>query len=375
VIVQKRYYSAPALVDISLTRRCNLKCSYCYASGTPDADKNEELHLENFSALFNDLDSINTHRIALSGGEPFMREDFFNILDLTQRHKFAKIINTNGMLIKDDIAKKLSTYDIDRICVTIDGSNSTMHDSLRGEGSFAAAIEGIANLQKCRLPVSTLYTLTNDNVGDLINTIKLNESLGMEYMSVMVVCPTGRASDGSSLLTPEVWYPLFLKLTEMKMKGEIKLSFKIVPPNESRVFWLFYYPLKHYNKLDLLSVWNQSITFAGNNRDVSCQAGIAACSIAHNGDVYGCDLMMGIDEFKAGNVKDKSIKDIWNHSSVFSTLRNLKYSDLQGKCARCKNIWCGGGCRSAAFNLTGTITGADDSCFEKGDEYLNANER
>ena len=183
-------------------------------------------------------------------------------------------------------------------------------------------------------------------------------------MSVMVVCPTGRAADGKGVLTPEVWYPLFLRLTNMKMNKEIKLNFKIVPPNESRVFWIFYYPLKYYNRLELLSVWNQDINEADIERGVSCQAGKTACSIAHNGDVYGCDLMMGIDDFKAGNIKVNSIEDIWKNSRVFSQLRNLKFSDIEGKCSGCKNTWCGAGCRSSAFNLTGDIFGADDSCFE-----------
>ena len=312
---------------------------------------------------------MNAHRIALSSGEPFIREDFFNILSLTQDYRFAKIINTNGMLIKENEAKKLCGFDFDRICVTIDGSSSSMHDSLRGEGSFQKSIQGIVNLQKYRLPVSTLYTLTNDNVEDLINTIKLNEALGIEYMSVMVVCPTGRASDGKGLLTPSVWYPLFLRLTEMKLNKEIKLNFKIVPPNESRVFWLFYYPLKYYNKLDLLPVWNQNIAGIDTDRDVSCQAGKTACSIAHNGDVYGCDLMMGIHEFKAGNVRILQIEDIWENSKVFSALRNLQFSDIKGKCSSCKNMWCGAGCRSSAFNLAGNIFGSDDSCFEDGDFF------
>jgi len=364
-----KFYSSPSLVDISLTKRCNLRCSYCYASAEPEVDKNDELTLCELSALFNNLDDINTHRISLSGGEPFVREDFFDILSLTQKHKFAKIINSNGMLIKEDEAKKLRNFDFDRICVTIDGSNSVVHDFLRGDGSFEETIEGILHLQKNRLPVSTLYTLTNDNVNDLINTIKLNESLGIEYMSVMVMCPTGRASEGKNLLTHDVWYPLFLRLSEMKANGEVKLNFKIVPPNESRIFWLFYYPLKHYDRLDLLSTWNQNLEDINIDRDISCQAGKTACSIAHNGDVYGCDLMMGIGDFKAGNIRELSIIDIWKHSPVFAKLRDLQFSELKGKCSSCQNMWCGGGCRSSAFNLANDILGSDDSCFEQGDPH------
>ena len=150
----------------------------------------------------------------------------------------------------------------------------------------------------------------------------------------------------------------------MLENNEIKLNFKIVPPNESDIFWLFYFPLKHFDELHLLKSWNQDISAIENkNREISCQAGVRACSIVYNGDVYGCDLMMDIEEFKAGNIKTQSIKDIWKSSPVFTKLRDMKTSDLSGKCNECEHSWCGGGCRSAAYNLTGSITGSDESCF------------
>lgn len=64
----------------------------------------------------------------------------------------------------------------------------------------------------------------------------MNDMLGIEYMSVMVICPTGRANDGSILADKKQWYPVFLDLTERISKGEFKVKFKIVPPNESDVF-------------------------------------------------------------------------------------------------------------------------------------------
>ena len=358
----RNFFTAPALVDIALTNRCNLKCNYCSASSGESTLNNNELTLHDYKTLFKDLDKMNVHRISLSGGEPFVRSDFFEILKETQQYSFAKIINTNGILITDSISKELTKYNFDRICVTIDGSTPQIHDSIRGNNSFKLALNGIQNLQKYNLPVSTLFTLHPNNVNNLIYTIKLNESLGIEYMSVMVVCPTGRASNGSSLLTKEQWYPVFLELSEMLKSNKIKLKFKIVPPNESSIFWLFYFPLKHYNRLDLLSVWNQSEE-GSFTREISCQAGIKSCSITSNGDVYGCDLMIGIDEFKVGNILTSSLNDIWLNSPVFSKLRSITFDSLNGKCKNCDNLWCGAGCRSAAYNLTGSIYGSDESCF------------
>jgi radical SAM protein with 4Fe4S-binding SPASM domain len=248
------------------------------------------------------------------------------------------------------------------ICITVDGSNEQVHDKLRGSGSFKKTIEGIKFLQKYNIPITVLFTLNKYNVDDLIDSIKFNEQIGIKRMSVMVVCPTGRASDGNILVSKEQWYPIFLKLSEMKRAGEVKLKFRIAPPNESAIYWFYYFPLKHYGRLDLLSVWNQEekkIEY----REISCQAGTQICAITHNGDVYGCDLMVGINDLIAGNIRKNTFKEIWENSDVFRKIRAIEIKHLEGKCKECDYEWCGGGCRSAAFHMSGDIKGSDESCY------------
>ncbi|MGO1368718.1 MAG: radical SAM protein [Senegalia sp. (in: firmicutes)] len=367
-------YEAPALVDISITNRCNLSCEYCYASASPDVEINDELTLSDFKKLFFELDKMNVHRISLSGGEPFIREDFFDILFEAQKYDFAIVINTNGSFITDYFAKKLKKYRFDRVCITLDGSSSKNHDRFRGDGDFKRVVNAIKILKEYNLPVSTLFTLSENNIDDLINTIKFNESIGIEYLSVMVVCSTGRASNGQFILSKDKWYPVFMKLTDMKLKNEINLNFKIIPPNESNIFWMFYFPLKYYNKLNLLYLWNQSLEQnSSNKREISCQAGIKSCSVNYNGDIYGCDLMIGINEFKAGNIKNESIVNIWKHSKIFNKLREIEVKNLNGKCAECDLNWCGGGCRSSAYNLTNDLYGSDNSCFFEECEQIERN--
>ena len=183
-------------------------------------------------------------------------------------------------------------------------------------------------------------------------------------MTVMVVCPTGRATD-KNLVSKEDWYSLFFKLSEMKARGEIHINFKIVPPNESEAFWLYYYPLKYYDRLDLLKYWNQDISTQVTKREISCMAGVKAACVTPKGDVYGCELMVSNPDFCAGNIKETSFKSIWDNSDVFEMFRKTRFEDLTGKCSKCKNEWCGGGCRSSAFNLTGSYFGSDLTCFEE----------
>ncbi|WP_317312254.1 radical SAM protein [Clostridium thermobutyricum] len=111
----RNYYSAPCFIDITTTKKCNLKCDYCSVSASPSNKNENELSLDDFKRIFKEMDSLNVHRVSLSGGEPFTRSDFFDILDEAVKYKFAKIINSNGTLITDLIAQRLSNYNFDRI--------------------------------------------------------------------------------------------------------------------------------------------------------------------------------------------------------------------------------------------------------------------
>lgn len=160
----RSYYKSPLLVDLCVTNRCNLNCEYCSAESGPFASKKDEMSLEKIDSVFKELDLMNVPRVAVTGGEPFMRKDIIEILKCFDKYSFTKILNTNGNLITDKKAKELSKLNLDRICVTIDGSRAKIHDSSRGNGSFKKAIEGIKNLQKYNLPVSTLFTLGKHNL-------------------------------------------------------------------------------------------------------------------------------------------------------------------------------------------------------------------
>lgn len=359
----------PLLVDLDITKKCNESCSYCSANAS-GVDYKDELSLDQLKLLFDEFEQMNILKVSVGGGEPFCRDDIWEVLSLLEAYSFSKFLNTNGILIDDDIAKRLKGYSLDKICVTLDGSYAEKHDYARGKGTFDKTIKGIGCLLRNGIPVTILYTLGSHNADDLINTIKLLEHIGIENMTVMMVCSTGRASSGDFTVNQKTWYPTFLELSEMKKNKELKLNLRIIPPNESEIMWTHYYPLKHYDRLDLLEVWgfDYKKDFV---REISCKASKYACSISSNGDVFGCNLMSSIPELCGGNVKNLSFEDIWNNSSVFHILRNLETKDLTGKCKDCENEWCGGGCRSNAFNLTGGIYGSDITCFKEDDKCEN----
>lgn len=246
----REYFEKPLLVDVCVTNRCNLHCSYCSADSGPFASKKEEMTIEKLDSLFEELDSLGVPRVAVTGGEPFRREDNLEILKRFDQYNFVKILNTNGTLITDKIAEKLSHLHLDRICVTLDGSTAEIHENQRGKGTFSKVITGIRNFQRYNLPVSILFTLGKHNVDNLLDTIRLCDKMQIDFMSVMVICPTGRANDASILANKEKWFPVFLDLSERMKRKEFRVHFKIVPSNESSVFWTHFFPLQYYKRLD-----------------------------------------------------------------------------------------------------------------------------
>ena len=137
------YYKTPVLVDLSITQKCNLHCDYCSVSAAPDVETDGELSLRDYKKLFKELDDLHVLRVAISGGEPLIRADFFDILEEACKYDYATVINTNGTLVTDEVASKLTNYQFDRICVTLDGSCAEIHDYHRGRGTYTKVLQGI----------------------------------------------------------------------------------------------------------------------------------------------------------------------------------------------------------------------------------------
>ncbi len=352
--------SGPYMDDVSITNKCNLLCNFCYANSTKQ-NKTDNLSIEDLKHLFDEFTELNVMRISITGGEPFLRKDIMEILKLATSYKFGVVLNTNATQINEQQINELITLNIDRICVSIDSFIKEEHDNIRGSGAYEKAIKNIKLMKSKNLPVSILFTATKHNIDVMVDTILFFDKMNIEYITVMVVCPTGRANE-DSLIPAEKWCEQFLYLTNVVNRKEININVKIVPPNEGDILWTHYYPLDMTDNLDLLNVLSTGMDISS-NREISCQAGIKAATVCSNGDIYGCDLMMGIDSLKAGNIHEETFSDIWYASKVFENLRNLSFSKLHGPCQKCDKEWCGGGCRSAAYNLTGSINGSDMSCY------------
>jgi len=148
-----------------ITDRCNLKCTHCYLHDRPlpdlDIDKLESI-LMNYVET---LKRMNIRgRVHITGGEPFMRKDFFGFLELVhaQRVQCSFAVLCNGTMVTDDYAARLKELGCDFVQVSLDGGRET-HDSIRGKGNFSGAIAGIRMLKKHGIPVSVSFTAGKNN--------------------------------------------------------------------------------------------------------------------------------------------------------------------------------------------------------------------
>lgn len=359
----RNYLSAPLRVDLNLTNRCHLSCRYCYASANQLHDHfTKELDVSELDKLFSELEKLGVFRLQLAGGEPLLRSDFLEIVSNINKYDFVTSLNTTGFFLTSEICRKLSEGNFELITVSLEGNKARLHELIKGGVSFKQALIALELLKKSGLNTAIGITLNSYNIDSVFEIIDLARKLGVGLVGIQVLCPVGRLKDNIDFLPDRDKYVQFVgKLVEYQTSNPYpKINLNVT--NEGSVCWEYFYPLEKMNKLPLLkSIWDQDQSYIEN--EISCAAGISVCSIGDTGEVYPCEMFCSDPNMSAGNIRDKSFKEIWTTSKLFSDFRSLTKVGLEGVCASCKNKWCGGGCRAVAYYSTGRLNGTDTHCY------------
>jgi AdoMet-dependent heme synthase len=343
------------LVAWEITRACNLKCSHCRASAVDDRSP-QELSLRECYQVIDGILDVGKPIIILTGGEPLVRPDVFQIAQYGVSKGLKVVMGSNGTLVTDEIAGKLRATPISRIAVSLDFPVSELQDRFRGRpGAFDAAMSGISAIKKAGLELQINCTLTRQNISYLDQLLKLALDLGAVAFHPFFLVPTGRGKglEGDELSAEEYETALNWVYDRQLELGD-RIFFK---PTDA----------PHY-----LRVMRQRQTQSGKAttgkfeaRPVNpahavtrgCLAGTGFCFISHTGAVQGCGYL----EVEAGNVRKQSFSDIWASSTVFTSLRDL--SNIKGKCGDCEYKRICGGCRARAFEATGDFLEAEPYCL------------
>jgi heme b synthase len=342
--------NALRLVFWELTARCNLKCVHCRAEAQDEVVEGE-LTTEEVLKVGTDIRKIADPIMILTGGEPLIRPDIFEIAETFSKQFSRVALATNGTLVDDSIAKKIVSSGIQRVAISLDGAKAATHDSFRGlPGSFDDALRGIAKLKQAGVSLQINTTMTRHNENEIEDLLNLAIERGADAFHIFMLVPVGCGAEISDdqRLSPDTFEQalrwLFDKSLEYKDRIHIKAT---CAPQYYRI-------MRQISKERGIALPGQGHGMQTVTR--GCLAGESVCFVSRTGDVQPCGYLPVL----AGNVKKQEFGDIWKDSDVFADLRNP--SLLKGKCGACGYRTVCEGCRARAYAQTGDYLDEEPDC-------------
>lgn len=327
------------IISWNLTLRCPLKCPHCYS----DAGEREVPHPLSTAEACDVLDQIkNTGNpvVILSGGEPMMREDIFDIATYGTSLGLRMAMGTSGYLFDENTPFQMKASGVRSVAISIDSADPVVHDAFRGvPGSFDKGIYAIRSCIREGIPVQINMTIVTPDPDIVDQVITLGKELGVRDYQIFIPVPTGR-----SIQENYQRYGAYEELLKHILNRYINSGISLRPtciPQFRRVA--------------------EEIGITHPTWGRGCIAGISYCRIYANGDVTPCPYLPVI----AGNIRTTPLADLWASSEVFTALRD--FDRLQGKCGICQYKTICGGCRARAFSKYGSVTQSCGSLVEPHD--------
>jgi heme b synthase len=338
------------LVFWELTARCNLTCKHCRAEAQ-DHFVSGELTTDEILSVARDIRECADPILILTGGEPLVREDIYDIASECSKIFTRVALATNGTLVDDVVAQKIVDSGIQRVSISIDGATAETHDAFRGlPGSFQSALNGMDALRAAGLPVQVNVTIAKHNVHQIEAILELAMAHGADAFHVFVLVPVGCGVEISDeiRLGPEKMESVLRWLFDksLDLRGKVHIKATCAPQ---------YYRIMHeVSKERGIEVGGAAHGMHAVTR--GCLAGSAVCFISRTGDVQPCGYL----PVKVGNVRETPFGEIWNNSAEFQSLRNP--SELKGKCGSCGYRRLCAGCRARAYADTTDFLTEDPDC-------------
>ncbi|MBP8645612.1 MAG: heme b synthase [Syntrophobacteraceae bacterium] len=336
------------LVAWEVTRTCNLACVHCRAAAQ-DRPYENELSTRECLDLLDNIATFADPIIILTGGEPLLRPDIFEIAAYGARKGFRMTMAVNGTLLTPDKARWLKDVGIQRISVSLDGATSASHDAFRQvRGAFEGALRGIRSAREADLDFQINTTITKQNHHELPAIQELAVSLGAVAHHIFLLVPLGRGKDLAEQGIDAVDYEKTLHwFYDQRDRVPLHLKATCAPH--------YYRILRQRAKAEGREV--NPRTFGMDAVTRGCLGGTAFSFVSHVGQVQPCGYL----ELDCGNVRENTFSDIWRNSLIFQDLRD--FSKYEGKCGRCEYGRICGGCRARAYEHTGNYLAEEPLCL------------
>jgi len=358
-------YTAPTYVPIEITSNCNLHCRHCY--GKFPRKTQREMSYEQIKQIILDMYSSGVFRFEIGGGEPSIRKDFVDILEIFGDFKgVAVTVVTNGILYTDEMIERIAKIP-NNICfhISVDGYDKETYSFLRGNKDvFPKVMETTLKMIKKGIDVRWNFAVGKKTVDYLQATIGLAEKMGIKSIRLMLLYNTGRATEEELGFNFQEFQEFMLNFLQDKYaSNNVNVSMALTQP--------FEYLIPLLEKGIDINVIKEKILYRScmddsifrNMTNTSCMAGRTLAAVDSEGNMHYCCMMSGEIETIGGNLLEKDFLDIWNNSPEFKWIRGIRLENLHTNCYNCKyKDICGGGCRARAYYATGDILGPDPLC-------------
>ena len=363
VVPGRRSPNGPRPVVIwNLTRRCNLTCKHCYALSA-DHDYAGELSFAEVSTVMDDLKAFHVPVLILSGGEPLMRADLFEIAARAKSLGFYVGLSTNGTLIDAPMADRVASQGFDYVGISLDGLRETHDRFRRKQGAFDASLAAVRLLRECGVKVGLRYTMTAMNAADLPALLQLmhDEQVDKFYFSHLNYAGRGnihRARDAHFAATREALDQQFDEAWRAAQEGRA-LEF-VTGNNDADGVYLLQWVQRH------LPQWTDALrarleAWGGN------ASGLHVANIDNLGHVHPDTMWWHHD---LGNVRERPFSQIWSDTSdpLMAGLK-MQPRPVTGRCGGCAHLAiCGGNTRVRAQQITGDPWAEDPGCYLADEE-------
>ena len=334
---------APYLVALNLTRRCNLACAHCYLDAGVRRDGGAaELDTGEVTALLDDIKGLSDETmVVLTGGEPLMRPDIFDLARHASGLGLMVVVGTNGTLLDDGRVAALQEAGVQAVGISLDSLDPAYHDGFRGlEGAWRRTMAGIDACRRAGLMFQIHFSVTDDNAAELDEMIGFAREAGAAVLNVFFLVCTGRGETVSNISAESYARVLHRLVAAAREESELLVRARCAP---------------HFKRMALEAVPPLPVTLVDGYEAGGCLAATRYCRVTPEGEVTPCPYM----ECAAGSIREQDFAAIWRHAPLLARLRTPR---LEGRCGDCEYARLCGGCRARPLAKSGNMMGEDFLC-------------
>ncbi len=320
------------IISWNITKACQRACRHCYRDAG-HTDKNELTTAEGLE-LVDEIAKAGFKILILSGGEPLLRSDVYDLIARAKTRGMRPVLGTNGLLIDRQVARKLKEAGLARAGISLDSIEERIHDDFRQQpGAWKGTVAAMRICREEGLDFQVHTTVTTYNYKDVEKITDFAVEIGAKAHHIFFLVPTGRGKDLPAIISSQDYQALLRKI--LAKQAEVAIELK---------------PVCAPQFIPLSQEMNKPTRFQR-----GCLAGVSYCCILPNGEVHPCPYF----PTRVGNVREEKFSAMWKGHPLFEELRKAEYS---GPCGECQHKLTCSGCRARAYALSGDYMQTDPEC-------------